>query len=202
MNEDDLPNITWHDLQPREIRWRTLHQRPAIAWLTGLSGSGKSSIGNVVDRQLTAQGRHSMFLDGDNLRHGLSRDLGFSTEDRDENIRRAAEVARLMAEAGLVVLVSLISPMRAGRVAARRIAGDIPFIEAFVDTPLSICESRDPKGLYSKARSGLIPEFTGISSPYEPPDAPDLRLLTEARSPLESGQPLLATLMTLTAPIR
>jgi adenylylsulfate kinase/bifunctional enzyme CysN/CysC len=194
------PNITWNVSQPKEARWATLHQRPVIAWLTGLSGSGKSSIGTVVDRTLTARGRHSMVLDGDNLRHGLSCDLGFSTKDRDENIRRAAEAARLLAEAGLIVLVSLISPLRAERAAARRIAGDIPFVEVFIDTPLRVCEARDPKGLYGKARSGLIPEFTGISSPYEPPHAPDLRILTETESPVESSQDLITMLMELTKP--
>lgn len=201
MIEDTPANVTWTDLQPREIRWRTLNQRPAIAWLTGLSGSGKSSIGNVVDRSLTAVGRHCMILDGDNLRHGLSRDLGFTTRDRDENIRRAAEAARLMAEAGLIVLVSLISPLRSERVTARRIAGDIPFVEVFIDTPLAVCESRDPKGLYGKARSGLIPEFTGITSPYEPPGSPDLRILTEARSPEESARGLIGMLLRLTDPV-
>lgn len=131
-----------------------------------------------------------MVLDGDNLRGGLNRDLGFSSSDRDENVRRTAEAAALMAEAGLIVLVSLISPLRAERAHARRIAGDLPFLEIFVSTPLPVCETRDPKGLYRRARTGQIPDFTGISAPYEPPVHPDLTLVTENRSVADSAQPL------------
>lgn len=162
-----------------------MRQRPAIAWLTGLSGAGKSSVANAVDRALTEAGRSSMVLDGDNLRHGLNRDLGFTAEERIENIRRTAEAARLMAEAGLVVIVSLISPFRAERQTARAIAGDIPFLEVFIDTPLAICEARDPKGLYDRARAGKIPNFTGISAPYEIPNSPDLTLTTRDRSVMD-----------------
>lgn len=200
---DDTPaarNLTWQRLQPREDRWSSLGQRPAIAWLTGLSGSGKSSIANLVDRALTAQGRHLMVLDGDNLRHGLNGDLGFGARDRAENIRRTAEAARLMAEAGLVVIVSLISPYRAEREAARRIAGDIPFLEIYVDTPLRVCEARDPKGLYDRARSGEIPNFTGVSAPYEVPEAADLVLSTEGRSVEDSARALVEALTGLTRP--
>ena len=193
-------NLNWHTLQPRELRWRTLGQRPVIAWLTGLSGSGKSSIANAVDRKLTQAGRATMVLDGDNLRHGLNRDLGFTASDRIENIRRAAETAKLMAEAGLVTIVSLISPFREERAAARAVAGDIAFLEIFIDTPLDICEARDPKGLYGRARSGKIPNFTGISSPYEAPTEPDLTLVTEGRGIAASAQPLIETLMRLSAP--
>lgn len=167
-------DLTWHPLDARETRWRHLGQRPVIAWFTGLSGAGKSTVANAVDRQLRARGRACMVLDGDNLRHGLTSDLGFSVEDRAENVRRVAETARLMAEAGLVAIVSLISPFRAERAAARSIAGDIPFLEVFISTPLLICEERDPKGLYQRARAGRIAQFTGISSPYEAPSAPDL----------------------------
>lgn len=192
-------NLTWQTLQPREARWRSLGQRPAIAWFTGLSGAGKSSIANAVDRALTASGRHTMVLDGDNLRHGLNRDLGFSAADRNENIRRAAEAARLMAEAGLVVIVSLISPFRAERDAAREIAGDISFLEVFIDTPLSVCESRDPKGLYDRARAGQIPNFTGISAPYEAPLAPDLTIRTQDLSVEQSAGMLISDLLRLSS---
>ena len=140
-----------------------------------------------------------MVLDGDNLRQGLNRDLGFSAEDRVENIRRAAEAARLMAEAGLVVIVSLISPYRAERRAARAIAGDIPFLEVFIDTPLSVCEARDPKGLYDRARAGKIPDFTGISAPYEVPTAPDFTLPTWDRGVHETAEPLIQALLDLSA---
>jgi adenylylsulfate kinase/bifunctional enzyme CysN/CysC len=188
-------NLSWNTLQPREIRWRTLGQKPVIAWLTGLSGSGKSSIANAVDRKLTQAGRTTMVLDGDNLRHGLNKDLGFTASDRIENIRRTAETAKLMAEAGVVTIVSLISPFREERAAARAIAGDITFLEVFVDTSLDICEARDPKGLYERARAGTIPHFTGISAPYEVPSEPDLVLTTEGRGVAASAQPLINTLM-------
>lgn len=193
-------NLTRHALLPREARWRTLGQRPAIAWLTGLSGAGKSSIANAVDRALTQSGHHTMVLDGDNLRLGLNRDLGFSAADRAENIRRAAETARLMAEAGIVVIVSLISPFREERSAARQIAGDIPFLEVFIDTPLGVCEKRDPKGLYSRARAGLILDFTGVSAPYESPEKPNLVLRTEGCTAEQSAAPLVSQLMYVSAP--
>jgi adenylylsulfate kinase len=164
-----------------------------------LSGAGKSSIANAVDRSLTEAGRHAMVLDGDNLRHGLNRDLGFTAADRAENIRRAAETARLMAEAGLVVIVSLISPFRAERATARQIAGDIPFLEVFIDTSLAVCEARDPKGLYDRARAGTIPNFTGISAPYEAPLDPDMTLVTDGLSVAESSRTLIAELMRLSA---
>lgn len=172
-------NLTWHTLQPREERWQAMGQRPVIAWFTGLSGAGKSSIANCVDRSLIQSGRQVMVLDGDNLRHGLSNDLGFTDADRVENIRRAAETARLMAEAGLIVIVSLISPFRQERAMARRIAADIPFLEIYINTSLQVCEARDPKGLYVRARDGRIPHFTGISAPYEAPEAPDVMLPTD-----------------------
>ncbi|GJE69498.1 adenylyl-sulfate kinase [Methylorubrum podarium] len=195
-------DVTWQPLQPRERRWARMGQRPAIAWLTGLSGAGKSTIADAVDRGLTEAGRSTMVLDGDNLRQGLNRDLGFTAADRVENIRRAAEAARLMADAGLVVIVSLISPFRAERAAARAIAGDIPFLEVFIDTPLAVCEARDPKGLYDRARAGKIPNFTGISAPYEAPDAPDLALQTRNQAVMESAQPLIDVLLNLSAETR
>nr|WP_246505388.1 sulfate adenylyltransferase subunit CysN [Coralloluteibacterium stylophorae] len=175
-------------------RARIKGQRPRVVWFTGLSGAGKSTIAGRVEERLNARGLHSFLLDGDNLRHGLNRDLGFGEVDRVENVRRAAEVARLMADAGLIVLVSLISPFRADREMARaRFAGD-EFVEAFVDVPLAVAEARDPKGLYRKARSGAIANFTGIGSPYEPPAAPELHLDAAARTVDELADAVLAAL--------
>jgi bifunctional enzyme CysN/CysC len=172
-------NIHWQDstVTPGQ-RAQLKGQRPAVLWFTGLSGAGKSTIANRVEQKLAALGCHTMLLDGDNVRHGLNRDLGFTDADRVENIRRVAEAARLMAEAGLVAICAFISPFRADRQMARDIAAPHPFIEVFVDTPIEECMRRDPKGLYAKARSGAIPNFTGIDSPYEAPDAPEVRLLT------------------------
>jgi bifunctional enzyme CysN/CysC len=147
-------------------------------WFTGLSGSGKSTIANLVDRRLHALGYHSYILDGDNVRHGLNKDLGFTDEDRVENIRRVAEVAKLMTEAGLIVIVSFISPFRAERRMARDMFAEGEFAEVFVDTPIEVCEQRDAKGLYAKARKGEISNFTGISSPYELPENADFTLHT------------------------
>ena len=167
----------------REVRGRLKSQQPQIIWFTGLSGSGKSSIANLLEKRLTADGCHVYILDGDNVRHGLNKDLGFTKAARIENIRRVAEVARLMADAGLIVLVSFISPFRNERRLAREIAGDIRFIEAWVDTPLDVCEARDPKGLYAKARAGKITNFTGINSPFEPPQTPDIVLQGGLKDP-------------------
>jgi len=162
----------------RAIRAELKGQKPAVVWLTGLSGAGKSTIANIVEQRLTLVGRHCYILDGDNVRHGVNKDLGFTAADRVENIRRVAEIARLLADAGLIVIVSLISPFIRERAMAREIAGDIDFLEVFVDTPLAVCEARDPKHLYAKARAGAIVNFTGIDAPYEPPPSPDLRLET------------------------
>jgi bifunctional enzyme CysN/CysC len=176
-------NLTWHaPTVDRLARARQKGQMPAVVWFTGLSGSGKSTIANLVERQLHALGRHSFVLDGDNVRHGLNRDLGFSETDRVENIRRAAEVARLMADAGLIVLVSFISPYRTDREMARERIGDVAFLEAHVDTSLEECARRDVKGLYARALAGEIKNFTGVSAPYEPPSAPELRLPTAEAS--------------------
>lgn len=153
-------------------------QKPVTIWLTGLSGAGKSTIANALEVALAGAGRHTYLLDGDNVRQGLCKDLGFSDNDREENIRRIAEVARLFVDAGLIVITAFISPFRADREMARKIIGNGSFIEVFVDTPLPECERRDPKGLYSKARAGLIPNFTGIDSAYEAPAAPQIRLDT------------------------
>ncbi len=162
-------------------------QRPCVLWFTGLSGAGKSTIANAVEQQLHALGHHTYLLDGDNVRHGLNRDLGFTEADRVENIRRVAEVAALMADAGLIVLTAFISPFRAERDMARRLLPEGDFIEIFVDAPLATAEARDPKGLYAKARRGELQHFTGIDSPYEPPLDPELRLDTTALSPDEAA---------------
>ncbi|MEQ9812308.1 MAG: adenylyl-sulfate kinase [Azospirillaceae bacterium] len=188
-------NRFWQHLDvDRDSRARALGQRPRVVWFTGLSGSGKSTIANLVEKKLHAAGRHTYLIDGDNLRHGLNRDLGFTDADRVENIRRSAEVARLMADAGLIVLVGLISPFRAEREMARSLLPEGDFIEVFVDTPLAICERRDPKGLYAKARAGNLRNFTGIDSPYEPPPAPDLRLDGTHASPEHLADQVIALL--------
>jgi bifunctional enzyme CysN/CysC len=158
-------------------------QKPCVLWLTGLSGAGKSTIANLAEKYLHGLGRHTTMLDGDNLRHGLNRDLGFTVEDRVENVRRAAEVAKLMVDAGLIVLVSLISPFRDERRMARALFAADEFFEIYVSTPLADCERRDVKGLYRKARAGKLPNFTGICSPYEPPEAADLVLDGSRASP-------------------
>lgn len=173
-------NTVWHpSAVSRESRWEAAGGRGVTVWLTGLSGSGKSSVAVQLERQLLAQSRPAYLLDGDNLRQGLNGDLGFSAEDRDENVRRVGHVARLFADAGVVAIVPLISPYRAARDFARRLhaSAEIDFIEVFVDTPLEECERRDPKGLYAKARSGEITGMTGIDDPYEPPLEPELRLV-------------------------
>jgi len=173
--------IRWQHLDiSRETRAQALGQRPAVIWFTGLSGSGKSTLANKLESRLHAEGRHTYILDGDNIRHGLSHDLGFTEADRVENIRRVAEVARLMADAGLIVMVSLISPFRADREMARDRIEAGEFIEVFVDVPLQVAEERDPKGLYRRARSGEIANFTGIDSPYEPPKDPEVYIDTLA----------------------
>ncbi len=176
-------NIHWQALSvDRAARAASMQQHPRCLWFTGLSGSGKSTIANRVEQRLHALGRHTYLLDGDNVRHGLNRDLGFTAEDRVENIRRVAEVARLMVDAGLIVLVSFISPFRDERRMARDLFGAGEFAEVFVDTPLEVCEARDPKGLYAKARAGELRNFTGVDSPYEIPLDPELHLRTEKES--------------------
>ena len=168
-------NVHWQALDvSRETHARLKGQKPAVLWFTGLSGAGKSTIANLVEKKLAGQGRHTFLLDGDNVRHGLNKDLGFTEADRIENIRRIGEVAKLMADAGLIVLTAFISPFRAERDMVRRMLAEGEFIEIFIDTPLEEAERRDVKGLYAKARAGELPNFTGIDSPYEPPESPEL----------------------------
>lgn len=180
-------NIRWHtgrlSIEERATR---LRQKPATLWLTGLSGSGKSTLAFALEYALHELGYSAVVLDGDNVRHGLCKDLGFSHEDRTENIRRVAEVAHLMNDAGLIVITSFISPFREDREQARQIIGEARFREIHLSTALDVCEERDPKGLYKKARSGALPEFTGISSPYEEPLAPFERIDTDRLSLEES----------------
>jgi bifunctional enzyme CysN/CysC len=172
-------NIAWQPLSVGKAERANLkNQKPCIVWLTGLSGAGKSTIANLVEQKLSAMTRHTMLLDGDNVRHGLNRDLGFTEADRVENIRRAGEVAKLMVDAGLIVICSFISPYRAERRMIRDLVANDEFIEVHVDTPLQECARRDPKGLYAKAKDGRIKNFTGLDAPYEIPESPELRLAT------------------------
>jgi len=185
--ESKSTNITWHEGQvERADRERLLQQRGTTVWLTGLSGSGKSTLAVAAEQALVSRGNLAYVLDGDNIRHGLNQNLGFSPEDRTENIRRIGEVAKLFTDAGLVVFTSFISPYRADRDAVRALmpAGD--FVEVYVDASVETCEGRDVKGLYAKARAGEIPEFTGISAPYEAPERPELILDTNRQSVAES----------------
>ncbi len=186
-------NIHWQALDvSKTSRAEAKGQKPAVLWFTGLSGAGKSAIANLVEKKLLAMGRHTYLLDGDNVRHGLNRDLGFTDADRVENIRRVAEVARLMADAGLVVLVSFISPFRSERQMARELMPEGEFVEVYVDTPLEVAEARDVKGLYAKARRGELKNFTGIDSPYEPPESPEIRVDTTLLSAAQAAELIVA----------
>ena len=182
-------NVHWQALDvDKASRASLMGQQGRVVWLTGLSGSGKSTIANLVEKKLLADGRHTYLLDGDNVRHGLNKDLGFTDADRVENIRRVAEVARLMVDAGLIVLVSFISPFRAERQMARDLMALGEFIEVYVDTPLAVAEARDVKGLYKKARAGELKNFTGIDSPYEAPEAAEIVVDTTAMSPADAAE--------------
>jgi adenylylsulfate kinase len=170
-------NIVWHSHPVDQAsRADQKSQRPLVIWFTGLSASGKSTIAGALEQILTGQGYHTYLLDGDNVRHGLCRDLGFGDDDRQENIRRVGEVAKLMADAGLITLAAFISPFRADRRIVRDILPEGQFVEVFVDAPLDTCRARDPKGLYAKAERGEIPQFTGIDSPYEEPERPEVHI--------------------------
>ncbi|MBF8732754.1 MULTISPECIES: sulfate adenylyltransferase subunit CysN [Pseudomonas] len=191
-------NVHWQAIDVnREAHAALKGQSPRVLWFTGLSGAGKSTIANLVERKLHALGRHTYLLDGDNVRHGLNRDLGFTEADRVENIRRVAEVAKLMLDAGLITLVSFISPFRAERDMARSLAGDGNFLEIFIDAPLALAEQRDPKGLYQKARRGELKNFTGIDSPYEPPVNPELHIDTQRESAEAAAERIVEALLSL-----
>ena len=188
-------NVTWQKTRVGKAeRARSLAQWPMIIWLTGLSGAGKSTIASRLEQEIQAAGKHTYLLDGDNLRHGLNDDLGFGIGDRRENVRRLAHVASLMHEAGLITLVACISPFQSERDFARSLVGRDKFVEVFVDTPLALCEERDTKGLYRRARLGEITDFTGIDSPYEKPTNADIIIQTAGRTVAESGAELMAFL--------
>jgi bifunctional enzyme CysN/CysC len=189
-------NVHWQALEvSREAHAVLKGQKPAVLWFTGLSGSGKSTIANLVEKKLHAAGRHTFLLDGDNVRHGLNKDLGFTEADRIENIRRVGEVAKLMSDAGLIVLTAFISPFRAEREMVRAMLPAGEFVEIFVDTPLEVAESRDVKGLYKKAREGQLKNFTGIDSPYERPESPEIRIDTTRISPEAAAEMIVERLL-------
>ena len=191
-----MNNIIWHDHNiTRAERSANKNQKPCLLWFTGLSGSGKSTIANALDVALHRRGYHTFLLDGDNVRHGLCNDLGFSDQDREENIRRVGEVCKLFADAGLIVMSAFISPFTSDRRMVRKLFPAGEFIEVFMDTPLETCESRDPKGLYQKARAGQITHFTGIDSPYEVPAHPEIRLDTSRHSVEECVESLIDYLL-------
>jgi bifunctional enzyme CysN/CysC len=172
-------DVHWQELEiSRDHHAKVKGQKPAVLWLTGISGAGKSTLGNLIEKRLAALGRHTFLLDGDNIRHGLNRDLGFTDADRIENIRRVSEVVKLLTDAGLIVITAFISPFRSERQIIRQMMAPGEFYEVFVDTPIEHAEARDVKGLYKKARAGLIKNFTGIDSPYERPEQPELRVDT------------------------
>lgn len=184
-------NVVWHKYEVNKAsRAESLGQKSKVIWLTGLSGSGKSTLANLLEKKFFEQGKHTYLLDGDNVRHGLCGDLGFSDKDRVENIRRISEVAKLFVDSGMIVLTAFISPFQVDRNYCRNLLEDGEFVEVFVDTPLEICEQRDPKGLYKKARSGEIKHFTGIDSAYEAPSAPEIHLQYQEESAEQTAERL------------
>ncbi len=192
MTQTKATNIVWHEGHvSRQERESLLDQRGVMVWLTGLPSSGKSTIAFTAEHLLVARGRLAYVLDGDNIRHGLNKNLGFSADDRGENIRRIGEVGKLFVDCGAVALTSFVSPYRADRDAVRDLMEDGEFLEVFVDTPVEICEQRDPKGLYAKARAGEIPNFTGISDPYESPENPELVIKTASSTPEEAANAII-----------
>ena len=195
MADQKATNITWHETTVTvEDREQLLNQKGCVVWFTGLSGSGKSTLANAVAHLLHERKHHTYVLDGDNVRHGLNKNLGFSPEDREENIRRVGEVAKLFVDAGTIVMTAFISPYRADRDQARDLIAEDRFVEVFVECPLDVCEERDTKGLYKKARSGEIKEFTGISAPYEAPKTPEVVVNTAELSIIGSAQNVIAFL--------
>lgn len=196
MSEPVSTHIKWHEGLSRKDRFEKLATQGATLWFTGLSGSGKSTVATALEHQLVNLGQHAYRLDGDNLRHGLNNDLGFSPEDRTENIRRVGEVGILLADSGCLVLSSFISPYREDRDKIRNLhqKSGLPFLEIYMDVSVDVCESRDPKGLYKKARAGEIPSFTGISAPYEAPESPELRIQTDQCSVEEAAMQCIAML--------
>ncbi|WED20629.1 adenylyl-sulfate kinase [Vibrio sp. JC009] len=194
-NESVSDDVVWHNTTVSHSERVSLkQQKPVVLWFTGLSGSGKSTIANVVEHELLQLGKHSYLLDGDNVRHGLNKDLGFSDNDRVENIRRIGEVAKLFVDSGSIVLTAFISPFISDREQVRDILEPGQFLEVFIDTPLDICEQRDPKGLYKKARAGEIKHFTGIDSEYQPPKAAEIHIRTEDKSVKECADMIIAEL--------
>ena len=188
MTKIKATNVTWHEGHiGQEERRKLLNQSGALIWMTGLSASGKSTIAYTLEHVLVQRGHLCYVLDGDNVRHGLNKNLGFSAEDREENIRRIGEVGKLFVEAGVITIAAFISPYRADRQKARQTVGEDSFFEIFCDTPLSVCEQRDPKGLYKKARAGEIKGFTGIDDPYEPPENPEMVIDSSKVSPQEAA---------------
>jgi len=194
-NESVSDDIVWHNATVSSLQRSELkQQRPVVLWFTGLSGSGKSTVANAVEKKLLELGKHSYLLDGDNVRHGLNKDLGFSDEDRVENIRRIGEVAKLFVDSGSIVLTAFISPFISDRTQVRELLDDGQFLEVFIDTPLEICEQRDPKGLYKKARAGEIKHFTGIDSEYEAPTSAEIHVKTADATIEACAQQIIDTL--------
>ena len=194
-NDSVSDDVVWHNSTvTHQDRCAQKQQKPVVLWFTGLSGSGKSTVANAVESKLLSLGKHSYLLDGDNVRHGLNKDLGFTDVDRVENIRRIGEVSKLMVDAGLIVLAAFISPFRAERQMVREMMDEDEFIEIFVDTPLEVCEERDKKGLYKKARSGNLKNFTGIDSPYEAPESAEIHVNTVENTADEAAELIIAKL--------